>query len=62
MSSLHTGQLKNQVHETKALLTGEKSAGRCPAYQCTHLRAFASNQSFWQQTMEYGDLFPWILA
>lgn len=53
MSSLHTGQLKYQVHEAKALLTGEKSAGRCSAYQCTHLSAFASHQPFQQQNMEF---------
>lgn len=58
MSSLHTGQLKYQVHEAKALLSGEESVGRHPAYQCARLRAFACHQPFWQQTVESGDLFP----
>lgn len=62
MSSLHTGQLKYQVQEAKALLPGEKAAGRRLAYQCTHPRAPASRQPFRQQTTGSGDLFPWILA
>lgn len=60
MSSLHTGQLKHQLQEANALLTGQKASGRCPA--CTRLRAFASHQPLRQQPMESGDLFPWILA